>query len=152
MKPAWVRCKAVAEGKVWCAFLHGGYGTGKTHLAIAALSRFGRGMFQKVPDLLDWVRAAAYDPGGVGIEAALSRYRGMSGLLVLDDLGTENATGWAEEQLYRILDSRYESRLPTIITSNQDYSRTDGRIKSRFGEGLIICKGLDVRLEAKANA
>ena len=38
-------------------------------------------------------------------------------LLVLDDLGTQVSTPWADEKLYQIVASRYDDRLPTVITS-----------------------------------
>lgn len=138
-------CQWVAAGKAWCALLIGTYGTGKTHLAIATLNAMGRGHFEKVPDLLDSIRKRAFDEEA-GMEAALKRWRTMTSLLVLDDLGTEKQTEWVDETLYRILDARYESRLPTILTSNTSWERLDGRIKSRFGEGVAIIEGKDIRL------
>jgi DNA replication protein DnaC len=41
-------------------------------------------------------------------------------LLVLDDLGTESATPWAEEKLYQLFNYRYNARLPTVITTAKD--------------------------------
>lgn len=149
LKPALAACKAVADGETWCALLVGEYGTGKTHLAVAALRQFGRGSFWKVPDVLDWLRRNAYGDQGVGIEDALRPFREGTGLLVLDDYGTEKTTDWAAEQLYRILDSRYEAQLPTIITTNADFTVLDGRIRSRFAEGTVVCKGADMRRRAE---
>lgn len=149
MEPALERCQMVARGEAWDALLHGGYGTGKTHLAIAALNEFGRGHFWKAPDMLDWIRQRAYGDG-VGAEEALSGFREGTGLLVVDDLGTEKNTDWAGEQMYRILDSRYDMGLPTIITSNYDFGRLDGRIKSRFSGGLVVCEGVDLRSRQRA--
>ena len=149
MQDALKASRRVAEGKQWCAFLLGLWGTGKTHLAIAALNGFGRGQFWKVPDLLDWIRKKAYGDGA-GPEEALRDFREGSWLLVLDDLGTEKSTDWASEALYRILDARYETKLPTIITSNAKFETLDGRITSRFSEGLVVCRGNDVRLETSS--
>lgn len=146
MERARLRCEQVATGQAWCAVLTGDFGTGKTHLAVAALLRFGRGQFWKVPELLDQIRQRAYGDNGVGALEAMQPVKAEAGVLVLDDMGTENATDWAAEVLYRILDYRYEAKLPTIITSNVTFGKLDGRLVSRYGEGLVICSGRDVRL------
>lgn len=41
-----------------------------------------------------------------------------SELLILDDLGTEKHSEWIEEQLFSIVNYRYERDMPIIITSN----------------------------------
>lgn len=146
MDQAYIRCQAVAMCKEWSAMLGGNYGTGKTHLAIAAMNRYGmaRSMFWKVPDFLEWMKRMAFDEKWA-LDDLLRPYRTKPILLVLDDLGVENQTDWAHEQLYRILDSRSDGRLPTIITTNVSQDRLDGRILSRYAEGLIVCRGNDVR-------
>ena len=58
-------------------------------------------------------------------------------LLVLDDLGTENATPWATEKLFQIINYRYNQRRPTIITTNRDFDRMDPRIASRIKDTAI---------------
>ena len=147
MRPALKQCQAVASGEAWCALLAGGYGNGKTHLAIAAMQAFGqnRSFFWKVPDFLEWVRERAYGDDKIPVDTLLRSYRDEHFLLVLDDLGAENATDWASEQVYRVLDSRYDLSLPTIITTNQSPDRIDPRIRSRFRAGLIACRGADIR-------
>lgn len=45
---------------------------------------------------------------------SLSRYS----LLIIDDLGAERSTEYMAEQVYNIIDSRYRSGLPMIITTN----------------------------------
>jgi DNA replication protein DnaC len=151
MAAALEQVQAVSNGTAWCAFLVGLPGNGKTHLAVAALKGREHGMFWKVPDFLAWLRGklsagieAGY--GGEGVERIIVTYQAADFLLVLDDLGTENPTDWAHEQLYRVLDNRYEERAPTIVTSNvKDVGQIDARIRSRFREGLVICDGKDLR-------
>lgn len=146
MEAAYIRCQAVAGRKEWCAFLTGGFGTGKTHLAIAAMNAYGMGAsyFWKVPDYLEWLKRMAFDEH-MPIDDVTRAYRSSPFLLVLDDLGVENQTDWAHEKLYQVLDSRYDNRLPTIITTNQAMTRLDGRLLSRYAEGMVVCKGVDVR-------
>lgn len=124
----------------------GNPGNGKTHLAVAAMKGYGlmRSYFWKVPDYLDFLKRMAYDRG-IPIEDVTRSYRSGNALVVFDDLGVENRTEWANEQLYRVLDARYEERIPTIITTNQARDRIDARIMSRYAEGLVVCAGKDLR-------
>jgi DNA replication protein DnaC len=54
------------------------------------------------------------------------------GLLVLDDLGAEAPTPWAAEKLYQLLNHRYNYRLPTVVTTNRDLDRLEGRLATRL--------------------
>jgi len=112
----------------------GGYGCGKTHLAAAiAHAVVRRGiptLFLTVPDLLDWLRYAYQDPE-TSFEVRFEEIRNIQ-LLVLDDLGTQNATPWAQEKLFQVIDYRSIHRLPTVVTSNQELAELDGRIASRI--------------------
>ena len=148
MEAALRQCRAVAASSDWCAFLAGEYGTGKTHLAIAALREWyaahGNGYFWKVPAFLQWVRRQVYDEH-YQLEDVIDPYCHGQALVVFDDLGTENPTDWASEQLYLVLDSRYDLRLPTVLTTNRNLDLIDGRLLSRFRGGLVVCEGRDIR-------
>lgn len=115
--------------------IHGASGAGKTHVAAAIANRcIDRGqpaLFVVVPDLLDHLRAA-YNPGSeVGYDALFEQVRNAP-LLILDDLGTQNATPWAQEKLFQILNHRYNSRLPTVVTTNLTLERLDERLRMRL--------------------
>lgn len=40
------------------------------------------------------------------------------GLVIFDDLGTERQTPFSLEMIFRLIDARYVSKLPTVITTN----------------------------------
>ena len=98
----------------------GNHGTGKTHLAVAiAGEQKRRGeevFFAFVPSFLDHLRKT-YSPNSAIAFDELFEQVANTPLLVLDDLGAENSTPWAEEKLYQIIVHRHESQLPTIVTS-----------------------------------
>ncbi len=120
-------------------FFTGRYGTGKTHLAAAiandALEKGQDVIFQAVPDLLDQLRMT-YGNTGETFEDRFERIRTVK-LLVLDDLGAQSPTAWAEEKLYQIVNYRYVNRLPTVITSNVNPRDMDGRIASRLKDPFV---------------
>jgi DNA replication protein DnaC len=124
-----------AENPEGWLILLGGYGSGKTHLASAIANRcLARGMptlFLVVPDLLDYLRVAFNPNSEVTFDERFNQIRQIP-LLILDDLGAQSATPWAQEKLYQILNSRYNLRLPTVITSNHRLEDIDIRIRSRL--------------------
>ncbi len=115
--------------------LFGGYGCGKTHLAAAIANRaIERGqpvLFVVVPDLLDYLRATFGPSSPATYDERFDQVRNAP-LLILDDLGTQSSTAWAQEKLFQILNYRYSARLPTVVTSNRRLEEIDLRIRSRM--------------------
>ena len=127
--------------------LRGGYGCGKTHLA-AAIANFAVGMgvptlFLTVPDLLDMLRFS-YDSEETTFEDRFNEIRNAS-LLVLDDFGTQNATAWAQEKLFQIINYRYINKLPLVITTNLGLDEIEARFRSRLSDRDLVT---DVRINA----
>lgn len=76
-------------------------------------------------------------------------------LLIYDDVGSTKYTDWREEVFFELVDTRYNSMKPTIITSNlsekQFLERYHGRVHSRLfsKENIVIenMEGMDLRLQ-----
>jgi DNA replication protein DnaC len=122
--------------------LQGKYGTGKTHLA-AAIANFVlevgiQPMFITVPDLLDTLRFAYQDPEAT-FEERFEEIR-QAPLLIMDDFGTQNATAWAQEKLFQIINYRYVNKLPTVITTNLSMNEIEGRIRSRLEDPELVSR------------
>ena len=120
--------------------LQGGYGCGKTHLA-AAIANFAVNtgvptLFITVPDLLDTLRFAFDDPES-SFEERFEQIR-TAPLLVMDDFGTHNATQWAQEKLFQIINHRYINKLPLVVTTNLSLADIEGRIRSRLEDPELV--------------
>jgi DNA replication protein DnaC len=118
----------------WLLF-SGGYGCGKTHLAAAIanyrLDHSQPAVFVVVPDLLDHLRGAYSPRSDTSYDERFAEVRDCP-LLILDDLGTESNTPWADEKLFQIFNYRYNARLPTVVTTNHELEEIDPRIRSRL--------------------
>ena len=103
-------------------FLEGQPGVGKTHLAVAVLKQAiqmtsARGLFYDTRDLLRVIRST-YDPSTRTTELDILRPVMTAELLVLDDLGAEKTSEWVDETMNLIVNTRYNERRLTILTSN----------------------------------
>ena len=121
--------------------LEGTYGCGKTHLAAAVgnerLRYEDAVLFITTPDLLDHLRSTYGADSEAGYDEMFDRLRNAP-LMILDDLGVENPSAWAQEKLFQLLNHRYSRQLPTVITTNADLDMLDPRIRSRLLDDTII--------------
>ena len=73
-------------------------------------------------------------------------------LLILDDLGQEHSSPWAQEKLYQIFVHRHNNRLPTVITSMLEFTDQSGPVGSRIRDAtlgrLVHIEAPDYRIRA----
>jgi DNA replication protein DnaC len=127
------------EPKGWL-ILQGANGCGKTHLAAAIANKsLASGLsvfFAVVPDLLDHLRASFAPGKEVGYDELFEQVRNVD-LLVLDDLGAQASTQWAQEKLYQVVNYRHVQGLPTVVTtdrSNDEIQAAHPRIVARIAD------------------
>jgi DNA replication protein DnaC len=100
-------------------WLWGDVGTGKTTLAMlvskAAIDAGRSVAIYSLPRLLNLLRVSLESSGGL---IDLLDRLGAVDLLHIDDLGAENQTDWVLEQLYSIVNTRYETERAIIATTN----------------------------------
>lgn len=110
--------------------LHGSYGTGKSHLSVAATKKLMElgyeCLFLSLPKLLTKIKGT-YNNKGVTEDELLEAIQRVD-LLVLDDIGAEHKTEWAVTKLFEIIDDR--AGKSTIYTTNLGSKE----LRTRFNE------------------
>ena len=132
---------AFAETPEGRLLLSGDTGCGKTHLAVAIagyrISSGSPALFTIVPDLLDHLRATFRPTSSVDYDQLFEQVRSVP-LLLLDDLGSESSTPWAQEKLYQIIVHRHNARLPTVMTTTVDPDTLSGAVGSRLKDSTLV--------------
>jgi DNA replication protein DnaC len=100
----------------------GSIGVGKTHLAVGVLRRLVRergvrGLFCDYRELLKSIQNS-YNPQVNMTELELLRPVFAAEVLVLDDLGAQKPNEWVWDTVALILNTRYNDKQATIITTN----------------------------------
>ena len=110
----------LARGKgLW---LMGGTGTGKTTLGMLIASealKAGKSVgIYFAPKLLTRIRQTYQEADQENAYARFFERVTSVDLLYIDDLGSERRTDWVVEQLYAVINERYENQRPMLVTSN----------------------------------
>lgn len=141
LRAAYEIARKYAERPEGWLVLLGNYGCGKTHLAAAIANyRLDQGdevLFLVVPDLLDYLRSTFAPTSETAYDERFEMIRQVP-LLILDDLGAQATTPWAQEKLFQIFNYRYNARLPTVITSNLRLEDIEVRVRSRLADPTLV--------------
>ena len=110
----------LTQGKgIW---FMGGTGTGKTTLGMLIASealKAGKSVgIYFAPKLLTRIRQTYQEAETENAYALFFERVTSVDLLYIDDLGSERRTDWVVEQLYAVVNERYENQKPLLVTSN----------------------------------
>ena len=100
----------------------GDSGLGKTHLACAILSELietkgVRGLYADSSNLLNRIASSFRSDAEISREAVLAPYTAAE-LIVLDEIGATPPHPWVHDVLYDLLNTRYNGKRVTIVTTN----------------------------------
>jgi DNA replication protein DnaC len=128
----------IAEGKgLW---LMGDVGTGKTTLAMvvcqAAIERGHSVAIYSLPRLLSALRATFNDDAQTSYLEMIDALTAVD-LLHIDDVGAAKETEWVLEQLYTIVNSRYEEEKAISLTTNLSPEELEDQITERTVSRLV---------------
>jgi len=149
-------------------WLMGNTGTGKTTLGMliakaAADAGHSVGVYF-TPKLLTRIRQTYQAADGEDSYPAFFERLASVDLLYIDDLGSERHTDWVVEQLYALVNERYERKRSMLVTSNaeadEDVDKGQRRLKEQIGPRTVsrlieICGdplplfGADNRIQAR---
>jgi DNA replication protein DnaC len=140
-------------------WFQGDVGTGKTTLAMLisgeALRQGHSVAIYSLPRLLGLLRESFDDGSESSLSTLLDRLAAVE-LLHVDDVGAEQSSPWVLEQLYTIVNTRYEDGRAVVVTTNleppalrdQIGERTVSRLVEMCGDPLPLF-GADRRMEAE---
>jgi DNA replication protein DnaC len=96
-------------------------GVGKTHLAVSALKtivlRGHTGLFYDYRELLKAIQDS-YNPENQATEMSVLEPVLKTEILVLDDVGSSKPSPWALETVGHVLNTRYNEKRVTLLTTN----------------------------------
>lgn len=123
-------------------YLMGGFGTGKTHLAVYLLRELSKhgfsGVIVYMPEFVEDAKALMLEPQKLKETVELMK---ETDILVFDDIGAENLTPWVRDHVLGAILNARMNRKPTFYTSNHDLEALERHFSFTHKEGEELHKG-----------
>lgn len=133
--------------------IYGEPGNGKTYMTYAIANEL---LIKGIPvvavhidALLNRIKQTFNSYGKEG-EATVLNALNNADLLIIDDLGTEQDTEWSNKTIYNIIDNRYRSGLPLIVTTNIPLKDIEEKYHKRTYDRLVNEMCTPVRNDSKS--
>lgn len=124
--------------------LMGPCGVGKTHLAVAALkqivSRGHSGIFYDYRELLKQIQDS-YNPESQSTEMSVLEPVLKADVVLLDDIGAGKSSDWVRETVGHILNTRYNEKRATIMTTNYLDKELADRMREQPSARIVFPSG-----------
>lgn len=131
-------------------FISGTKGTGKTHLAAAIANQLIQGgvpvICMTMIDLLSRIKET-FDGGKVPPRPRYCGFTKTSPFLSSTTSEPNKPTEWGLSKIYTIINARYESYMPTVITTNYSGDELIRRMTPERDDGYTAAKTIDRLLE-----
>jgi DNA replication protein DnaC len=119
----------------------GGVGTGKTTVAMlvskAAMAADRTVAIYSLPRLLEMLRDSYADDAPFSLDQLIGQLAAVD-LLHIDDVGAQQSKPWVLEQLYSIVNARYEDRRAIVVTTNLITSQErDQPLRDQIGDRTV---------------
>lgn len=119
---------------------YGSVGTGKSFTAACIANALLEKQFSVI--MTSFVKILQDIQGNSFYEADIMKALSNAALLILDDLGAERSTDYAQEIVYNVVDSRIRANKPMIITTNlrlNSMMNTEDMRYSRIYDRVLEC-------------
>lgn len=117
-------------------WFRGDVGTGKTTLAMlisrSAMQADRTVAIYSLPRLLAMLRETYDDDSDLSLNGLIDRLCAVD-LLHVDDVGAEQSSPWVLEQLYTIVNTRYEDGRAIVLTTNLE----DAELRTQIGDRTV---------------
>lgn len=130
------QCRAWASAPKGILILTGGFGTGKTHLAVAIIRAAG-GRYLTLADMVAEIQGGYRSK--TETDTDIVKAIGSEPLIALDEIGRQRPSDDARYQIQRVMDERYILERPTVLVSNLPPDKFSEVLGPQIADRLAEC-------------